>query len=198
MFFWYGEVPYQDETFANLDLRYYRLMAQEAPGIHSEIEKPFAYRLLGPYLAGLMPLDDPMAFKIFTVLFLAILIIVFYSFLIRNEISPKIALFITVLFTSNKYFFGYPAWNYFQINDLLALIFLLFALIAMQRQDWLKFGFYLFVGVLAREIVLIMIPVAFVFMLESKDRQNEKYYPLLASVRRAGGYQGHANIIGHS
>lgn len=63
----YGQIDYTAEPFSSWDLAPYRKIALASPGISPTIEQPFAYRLLGPYLVGLLPVPDPIGFYAFAV-----------------------------------------------------------------------------------------------------------------------------------
>ena len=172
MIFLYGQIAYSQEPYAGWDLGKYRVMAQAAPGL-ALTEKPFAYRLLGPYLAGLLPIPDPAGFYGLAVIGSFALVILFYFFLTAEGIQPPIAAVTVIFLIFNEYFFGVTLFDYFQINDLLTLIFLIGLFWTMLRGRWLLFGMFLALGVLARETALLMIPVALVYLFETHRLRRE-------------------------
>jgi hypothetical protein len=59
MIYLYGNIDYTVEPFRDMDLRYYRQMAQASPHLAEGVPPPFAFRLLGPWVVGLLPPVDP-------------------------------------------------------------------------------------------------------------------------------------------
>lgn len=178
--FFYGYIDYQNPQFESADLHRYWSMAEAAPGLSIQISKPFAFRLLGPYLAGLVPIDPPLAFYLLNLMAVYGLIILFYDFLKDRGIRSWLAVYTVLIFICNRYFFGFIIWNYFQIDDTLSLLFLLLSYRAMRQHKWALFGFYLGIGILAREIAVLMIPTAFVYVMEK--RKYHQFYSILAAI----------------
>lgn len=177
----YGKIPFASEPFSAWDLADYQKIALAAPGIAAEVQQPFAYRMLGPYIVGLFPVATPLGFYVFAFLSLVVLAISCYFFLLYVSARQGfIAFFVVSLFVLNKYLFGYLAWNYFQINDTLSLIFIIVLFWAMLGCRWGVFAFVLFIGALTRETVMIMVPVSFFFLLEKKKLRSESKKIVLA------------------
>jgi len=164
--FLYGRIDYTVEPYASADLYHYRLIAQMAPGLPVGVQRPFAFRLLGPYLAGLLPWPDATAFYRLTVVTALMLAVATYGFLRSHAIRPGTAVLTTFFFLSNRYLFGFNIWDYFQINDLLVLLFLVGLFWALERQRYGVFAVVLAVAVLTRETALLPVPVAFVYLWE--------------------------------
>jgi len=158
--FLFGKIAYQVQPFSQWDLVAYLQMAEAAPGLADNVTLPYASRLLGPMLAGLGPSQAPEMFYIFTVIAALILPLVFFRFLIGQGLNEPSALAASILFVFNKQFFGFNVWNYFQLNDLLGMLFLVILFGAMLKNHWLVFGVVLFLGAMTRETTMIMIPVA--------------------------------------
>lgn len=205
--FLYGQIDYTIEPYAQSDLYHYRMMAAAAPRLAPAVQQPYAYRLLGPYLAGVLAGQEPWGFRILTMLAATAFGILYVLFLGSRGIGPPVAVMTTVLLLLNKHLFGYNVWNYFQINDLLSLVYLVILWWALpvpdqatatasslsgkapqenllplpaRRTRWLVFGVTLVVGVLTRETVLLMIPVAVVFLVERRQLSREWRSFLLA------------------
>ena len=68
MIFLYGKIDYESERFSDLDLHAYRAIAEASPKISTNIKQPFVYRLLGPYLVGLLPIKNATGFYIFSII----------------------------------------------------------------------------------------------------------------------------------
>lgn len=153
----YGEIDYAG-AFAHVDLRHYRVMAQEAPRWPGAVPQPFIFRPLGPWLAGLLPLPDPLAFRLLSVAGLLALLLGTYGWLAAFFAGPRAAAFTAALLAFNPYAFGFFAFNYFQLADVLALLALLAAFAALQRERWGWLALALALGVLAREPAVLVIP----------------------------------------
>ena len=95
MLYLYGGIDYRAEPYKNLDLRYYLQMARVSPSIAVDIPRPFCFRLLGPYIAGLLPIDEALAFRILTYLSLLILVVIFYRFLLACGLHLKLTSWVT-------------------------------------------------------------------------------------------------------
>jgi hypothetical protein len=182
MLFLYGQIDFTRLPYARWDLANYRMMAQAAPQLAEKIPQPFAFRVLGPYLAGLLPFADPLAFQILTNLCAFLLIILFYWFLIDRQVPPVAALAAAAVFAMNRALFGISTWDFFQLNDLLVLIFLLLLFLAMYRGRWLLFGLIFFLGAATRETTLILVPVVFVYLWETRRLRAEGVRALLAML----------------
>ena len=176
--FFYGEISYTKETYTRWDLLHYEAMAEAVPALAMHVDQPFCFRLLGPYIVGLVPLATPLAFQLFSIGVSLMLVILFYFFLSFQQIEPSIAAVTTVLFTLNRYLFGFTIWDYFQLSDIFALIFLILLLFAMRRFRWMLFSCILCLGALTRETVLIMIPTALVYLLERHQTDQLKWLAL--------------------
>lgn len=179
--FLYGEVPYTTEPFAGYDLKWYRMVAQAAPGLDPAVLEPFSYRLLGPYLVGLLPVPDPVGFRILAVAASLALVVLFYSFMCSVGVRPWASAMATLLFTCNRYFFGGNTWNPFQLNDILALVFVVLLFWTMLRGRWALFALILVLGALTRETAMLMVPTAAFFLLERR-RSDELKALIVAAI----------------
>jgi hypothetical protein len=182
MVFLYGRIDYTIAPYNTWDLASYRVMADAAPRIAAEVCQPPAYRLLGPYLAGLLPLPDPAAFYLLSVLASIALVLLAYRLFVELGLTPVVAVLTVVLFTFNRFWFGLTIWNFFQLNDLLSLIWIVLSFLAMFRRRWGLFGAVLLLGAFTRETALLMIPVAFVYLWERKELRGQWLRLALAAV----------------
>lgn len=165
----YGQIDYAVDPYAKWDLSHYRTMASASPGIATNVGHPFAFRVLGPYLVGLLPFPDPVGFYGFAVVLSLGLVFLLYYFLQSVGLSPSASLVTVVLFAFNRHWFGFTIWDYFQVNDLLSLVFILVLFWAMLNDRWMVFGVTLFLGAMTRETAMLMIPVVFAYLLEKKE-----------------------------
>ncbi len=166
MIYLYGSVDYTADPFRNMDLKYYRLMAQASPRLAEGVPPPFAFRLLGPWLAGLPPAPDPVGFLALTVIASLLIPALFYRFLIEFGIERSAAFVAALLFVFNKHLFGSSIWNFFQVKDSLGLLCITACFITMLRGNWPLFSFSLIIGTVSGEAPLIVIPVLLVYLIE--------------------------------
>jgi hypothetical protein len=177
----YGTIRYTDPSYATWDLHDYRAMAGVSPGLTADVARPFVYRILGPLIAGLLPFSIDTSFALLTSAAAISLTITFYLYLCALQIRPGSAALGAIFFALNKYFFGFPVWNYFQINDLLSDIEIVLLMWMMLRRRWLWFGLILLLSGMTREIGMLMIPIAGIFLLETRTAKSE-WYKLLVSA----------------
>jgi hypothetical protein len=177
----YGEIDYQ-ETYRQVDLQHYRQMARAAPHIDPTVPAPFSYRWLGPYLVGLLPVDDVTGFRILSYSAAVALALLFYAFLRAVHIGGRAAVYAVLLLMANRYFWGFPVFNFFQLDDLLGLISLLGGMWAIVKSRWGVLAVVMFVGVLAREQPLILVPVALVHAWERGKLREHGTRALVASA----------------
>lgn len=161
-----GMIPFGSAKYAGFDLHDYRFIAQAAPRLSPEASAPFAYRLLGPYVVGLLPIPDPLAFRIVTSIACLALVILLYRFLMDEGIESYFAAVAALLFACNRYFFGLMVWDPFQIDDVLAMVCMVVSLMLLARRHWIAFAVCFALGCLTREVVMILIPVSFVYLWE--------------------------------
>jgi hypothetical protein len=162
----YGGIDYTAEEYATGYLKHYIIMSEQAPDLPNKVIQPFIYRILVPYVAGVLPLPYPAAFRTIAIITAAILTTLFYSFLVDRGFNKTISFVVTAVFICNKWFFGTFLWFYFSADDLMALLFILLMFRAMFRGNWLLFGFALVLGAMCREICMIMVPVAAFYLIE--------------------------------
>lgn len=185
MVFLYGQIDYTTAPYNTWDLASYRAMAAAAPRIATDVCQPPAYRLLGPYLVGLLPLPDPAGFYALSVIASLTLVLLAYRLFRSLGLSAFVAAFTVALFTFNRFWFGLTVWDFFQLNDLLSLIWIVLAFLAMRKGRWGWFGAALLAGAFTRETALLMIPVAFVFLWERGELRQSWGRALLASIPAA-------------
>lgn len=169
MIYLYGQINYTSEQFNGWDLHDYRKMAAASPHLSHDVFRPFAYRILGPYLVGLVPLPTDTSFYLLAIVASYVLVGMFYGFLSYVGLSPSLAALATFLFTTNKYFFGLTVWDYFQINNLLCQLLIVVMFWSMLSGRWGMFAGALFVGAFLREVSLMLIPVAAVLLWEKNE-----------------------------
>lgn len=180
MIYLYGQIDYTVEPYSQSDLYHYRIMAAAAPHLAPAVQQPYAFRVLGPYVAGLLAGSDAWGFRVLSILAGMTTGILYALFLGSRGIGPPVTVITTLLLLFNKHLFGYDLWNYFQINDLLSLVYLIILWWALLDTRWVVFGATLVVGALTRETALLMIPVALVYLVERHQLSHEWRKLLLA------------------
>lgn len=173
LFYTYGKIDYRNPEYSIWDLHTYRVMAQASPSILGSERQPFLFRVLGPYMAGLLPFPIEESFLILSFVAGFILPLLLYFYLCSAQINPSIAAGTTLFFILNKYLYGFSLWDFYQINDLLALIEIILLFWTLESQKWIWFGILLFLGALTKEITLLMIPVAFIYLFEEEQRKKD-------------------------
>ncbi len=132
MAFLYGRIDHTVPPYSSWDLASYLKMAEAAPGL-ADVIQPFAFRLAGPYIAGLLPLSEPNSFYILSIFFTITLTMLFYHFLMERGFEAGHSMFIVLLLIMNKHFIGFSLWNSFQLNDIIALNILLLLFMTMLK-----------------------------------------------------------------
>lgn len=188
MVFLYGQIDYTTAPYNTWDLASYRAMAAAAPRIATDVCQPPAYRLLGPYVVGLLPVPDPVGFYALAVIGSLALVLLAYRLFRTLGLSPFVAAFTVALFTLNRFWFGLTVWDFFQLNDLLSLIWIILAFLAMRKGRWALFGAALLAGAFTRETALLMIPVAFVYLWERGELRAKWARLLLAVLPAAAAF----------
>lgn len=158
---------------AESGMKYYLPMAEAAPGLLTDQLRPYVFRWLGPWLAGVLPLSAPMAF--YALAWIASLGLAGMLYLVSRAdgISDGAAALTVVLLAANPYLFGFNLYNAFQLNDVLAQVGIGLALWLLWRRQLVGMGLVLAITVLARESAVLMIPVAGVFLWEQGRLREE-------------------------
>ena len=187
MIYLYGNVPYTVEPFRDMDLAGYRQMARASPHLAEGIPPPFAFRLLGPWIAGLLSPADPVGFFVLTVIVSLLIPVLLYIFLLELGIERYGAFIAALLFVFNKHLFGSSIWNFFQVKDSIGLLSITGCFIAMLREKWPLFSLSLLIGTLSGEAPLIMAPVLLAYLIERRKLRADW---LLATVSLLPGIAG--------
>lgn len=177
----YGSIDYLG-AFADVDLKQYRAMAQAVPRWATETPQPFVFRILGPYLVGLLPVADPLGFRLLTIAVLVALTVALYTFQRRLGLVGSIAALTAALLTFNPYVFGFFAFNPFQLADVLAMLAIVTAFHLLLDRRWGLFALVTALGVLSREPALLVLPAAAVYVGRGENVRSEAGRLLLASV----------------
>lgn len=119
---------------------------------------PFSWRLLGPWLAGLLPVAPLVAFRSIAFVSIWLTAVVLHVLLRRQGHPPHLAAGGMLAFLSVGWATGYPLYNSW-LPDALAFLVVALAVLAARDQRPVAFAALLVVGVLARETVLFVAPL---------------------------------------
>jgi len=175
-----GQIEYWMPEYSNMDQVHYRSMAIAAPELNFNVIQPFVYRILAPWVAGVIPINLELSFYFLNMFALIGLAILFYKFLVEFNLESRTAFALTACFVFSSYFFQFLAWDYFQIVDTLSLIIIIYSFILIKWKKWLTLSLILILGVLIKETVLIIIPTAFAYLYWKDSDKND--YSSLAIV----------------
>jgi hypothetical protein len=173
MLFLYGRIDFANEAFREWDSRIYLRMAVASPHLDPAIPRPFAFRILGPYLVGLVPGPAENSFYAVNLLLSVLLVYLLYRFMRYLGLRPAFACIAACLYVLNKHLFGFTTWNCFHIDDVLANVFLIVLFWSELESRWLVFGAVLCVSVAARETTILMIPAGFLALLERRTLRRD-------------------------
>lgn len=151
----YGTIDPNDPAFAAWDLHAYRTMARSAPGLARDVAQPFAFRVLGPWLAGVMGLPVEAAFRVLATALSAPLAGWLYLVLRVDGIRRDTAVFTAALLPLNRHFFGFTAWDVYQVADLVALNALGAFFVASRLRRTASMAVATAIGVLGKESAVL-------------------------------------------
>jgi len=119
---------------------------------------PFSWRILGPFVAGLLPFGLAASFRLVAVASVAGTAVVLFVLLRRRGHAPHLALAGMLAFLSIGWVTGYPLYNSW-LPDALAFLFVALAVLAAHERRPVAFAAVLVAGVLTRETVLFVAPL---------------------------------------
>lgn len=125
-------------------------------------EAPYAYRVLTPFLARLMPFDLTTNFSLITFLSLWGTGVAVYALALAFDFTPIIALLGCVLFYSLYWATGFVIWDFWLCDPLLFLLIAL-AIRAAKLKQARRFAVFLAIGILDKEAMLCVMPLWFTF-----------------------------------
>lgn len=157
-----------------MDMLKYITMGEEAPGLNLDVPQPFVYRIFAPWLAGILPMDLHTSFYILSSLSLILSALLLFLLLREYAIEARTAFILTFAFIFNRYFFQFTAWDFYQLTDSLSLMIILASILLSLKGKYFKVSLLLFIGVLTKEIVLVVIPFLFAELYYKKS--NAKGY----------------------
>lgn len=176
-----GLIDFQNPAYQNSDFHKYLQMANTSPSISEDVIRPFVYRIIIPFVVGLLPLDVHHSFLLLNNISLVFLPVILFLFLLDHNISSITSLLFTICFQLNRYIFQFNAWNYFQVSDTCSLAILFLSFLLLKRNNWIVLFLLIPLGVLVKEYVLIFIPAGLFILLDSgADKKNYVRYFVLS------------------
>jgi hypothetical protein len=150
---YYGSIRLADHPEA--DAKFYLAMSADGP---SASPAPYGYRVLGPWLAGALPCDVHLAYRLLTVSAAAACALALYFLFLAFGIPAFAAGMAVLLWLPNKYLVGMELWDFYQLGDWLGLLGLLAAMLAFERKRWVLLAGAFLAGLLARETPILLLP----------------------------------------
>lgn len=190
-----GKIDTSNPEYAKKDYTYYRQMAinyqldsdkQDERKIEldgfithkyviadkQDVIAPFAFRIAGPWLVSVFFENVDFGFSILNFISLFFIPIVFYFFLLESGINSMVATFFAVIISFNRYFFQFPAWNNYHINDTFSFLLILIALLLIIKKDYLPLLILMPVAVFFKEYILLLIPLLYIYLIRNKEVQK--------------------------
>lgn len=175
----FGTIDPDAPRFEGWDFHQYVRMAEHAPGLLNDGPEPHVYRVLGPYLAGILPMPVSWGFLGLSRMF-GIAVACGLFLYLRRLYGRTPALLATFFYITNKYMFGFLSWDYYQVNDQLILIVVLFCLWSMETRRYILLMCGCLIGSLTREHSSLLL-ISGSLLLFQRGRLREDWYRLALS-----------------
>jgi hypothetical protein len=181
-------IDYRSPSNSGMDLVKYRAMAAAAPSISAHAPAPYARRIAGPWLAGILPMSDPLAFRLLNTLAAALLMAGLFTWMRAEGVSVEVATLMTGVLAFSKTTLGFQLYDYFQLNDTFALALLCWSAVAVMRRRWLLASCLILVSVPFRETLLVMVPAVLWLAWESRGTRRTKLVCAVGACLVIGEY----------
>lgn len=145
-------------------VKYFR---DEVPA--SELNSPFSSRPLVPYLASLLPLDEMTSLNIINFISLYLSIIILFKILTILNFSDRMKMLGCLMFIVS-----FPTFYYgvIGITDPVLILFIMLATLFTLQNDFILLALTFVVGAFVKEIILISIIVAIIFMIVNREKRS--------------------------
>lgn len=138
----------------------YRVMALEG-GSSSSVGTPFGYRILGPWLASLLPVDVEPAFMLIAIFSVALTGTTCFVIAVARGHSNEIGCAAVLIYHGMGWATAFNLGD-FWLTDPLLHLFGALAVVAILKRNHVLFAFALGIGTLAKEAMLLFIPLYFI------------------------------------
>lgn len=169
-------LPYPLESFVGtkpFDIEQYEKYVEYFRGninLISELEGPFSYRPLVPYLASFLPFDAITSINIINLLFLSIGLSYLYKLLIQLGFLENAVITGLIIFIVSFPVFYYASCGYIDsslIGILLVTNYYLF------QKKYFMFIVSFLIGILVKETIIIILPVAAIYLILNENSGNK-------------------------
>lgn len=168
-----GTKPFDVEQYEKY-VEYFRGNTQLA----TELEGPFSYRPLVPYLASFLPFDALTSINLINLLFLSLGLIYLIKFLSEIKIAEKFITIGLIIFIVSFPVFYYTTSGYIDAS-LIGILAITNYYLFLNK--YLKFIISFFFGILIKETIIIILPLAVVYFLMN-EKKNNKYLKIILPV----------------
>ncbi len=151
-------------------------------GIASQLEGPFSYRPLVPFLASLLPFEAETSLNLINLTALILTIFVVVKLLSLFQFNQRLIFYGGLLFVFSFPVFYYGTSGYI---DSVLIFFMMSSTYFLLSRKPLFFLLFFVLGITVKETMIIMIPVAAVFLLIEKDFAMKKkliYFSTIVAV----------------
>ena len=182
MIFYYGQIDISVPPHSEIpDIIHYRMMAEASPELSTEVSRNFGYRILSPWIVGVLPMNIDLGFYLFTIMIALMIPLLLFKFFKLFGLKENTAFFITILFMLNKYTYGFAIWDFYDINDLVTHMLILLFFISLKKENFFYITIILIIGVLNRETILFAVPAGLIYYW-FKERSPKKTYKLIVAT----------------
>jgi hypothetical protein len=154
------------------DINAYRNLALSFPNFDFTVAKPFFHRLFVPWVVGLLFNNVDQGFFVVNFIFSILFTVLLYYFFITFGISNKISFFIVITFIFNRYFIPFLAFQPYRVLDLITVTILVSSIILLVKKKFTAVFLISIIGVLTKEIALLIIPVGFAYIYLTEQKQK--------------------------
>ncbi|AFH49778.1 Hypothetical protein IALB_2073 [Ignavibacterium album JCM 16511] len=168
-----GTKPFDVEQYEKY-VEYFRGNLQ----IASELEGPFSYRPLVPYLASFLHFDALTSINLINLLLLSLGLIYLIKFLSEINVSEKFITIGLIIFIVSFPVFYYTTSGYIDASLIGILAITNYYLF---RSKYFSFSISFTIGILIKETIIIMLPVAAVYYL-TNEKTNKKYLKIIVPI----------------
>jgi len=158
-----GEQSLGDAAYYISYVKYFR-----GDGLIENVQLPFRYRPLIPYLASLLPVDSAMtSINIINLAALYLTIAILFVMLKRLDFEFGYAIAGCFLYAVSFPVFYMSTTGYLEAS---AMVFLVAGTCLIYRKNWIATALVIAGGVFVKETVAILVPVGFVYLWACKTR----------------------------
>lgn len=148
----------------------------------SELEGPFSYRPMVPFLASYLPFDALTSINLINLFFLSIGLLYLYNLLVKFGFQEKSIIINLIIFIVSFPVFYYTTSGYIDASLIGVLLIINYYLF---QNQYLKFIVSFLLGIFVKETIVIILPVMVIFFMSnenSKGRFIKMILPILSYI----------------